>query len=261
MASSVLGRHFRTGLLFMQIIDGFPNDRVAEDGLEQIRLCNAVVHLKCGSRDICTRPDEKRRNQPLRCRSCKSDFSIKTGTLMRRIPETLEDKVKLYARCPVEVNEAFTGGKHKAPKNTGRGVVARTAVVAIKDCETNEITDSVVDKTNADALGLVTENTEESATACIDDARTCNATKCLHENVKHPVSEYADGMAHANGIKSFWPPFRRGYHGIYHHMSRERLHRFVNEFSGRHNLPNNDIIGQMQWIVLKWMANSRLTRS
>ena len=36
----------------------------------------------CGSNNILTRSDETRRNQPYRCRGCRKDFSVKTGTLM-----------------------------------------------------------------------------------------------------------------------------------------------------------------------------------
>ena len=56
-----------------------------------------------------------------------------------------------------------------------------------------------------------------------------------HETVKHSISEYVNGMAHTNGIESFWALLKRGYHGTYHHMSEKHLDRYVTEFSGRHN--------------------------
>lgn len=68
----------------MQIIDLFSNDRTAEDWFEQNRWHDGVVCPKCGSRNIQTRVEEKRRNQPHRCRSCRSDFSVKTDTLMHK---------------------------------------------------------------------------------------------------------------------------------------------------------------------------------
>lgn len=68
----------------MQIMDLFPNDRVAEKWFEESRWQHGVVCPKCGSHDIHTRSEDKRRNQPHRCRSCKSDFSVKTDTLMHK---------------------------------------------------------------------------------------------------------------------------------------------------------------------------------
>ena len=66
-----------------------------------------------------------------------------------------------------------------------------------------------------------------------------------HQTVKHSVGEYVDGMAHTNGIESFWSMLKRGYKGTYHRMSAKHLQRYVNEFSGRHNVRDMDTLEQM----------------
>ena len=63
-----------------------------------------------------------------------------------------------------------------------------------------------------------------------------------HETVRHSVGEYVDGMAHTNGIESFWALLKRGYHGTYHHMSEKHLNRYVTEFAGRHNERSRDTL-------------------
>ena len=151
---------------------------------------------------------------------------------------------------PVEVDETFIGGKRKALKDTGRGTVGKTSVVDIKDRKTNEVTATVVNNTDADALqGFVTEKTEESATVYTDDARAYNGIERPHQSVEHSVSEYVNGMARTNVIESFWAMLKRGYHGTCHHMSEKHLNRYVNEFSGRHNVRSNDTIDQMSKLV------------
>ena len=66
-----------------------------------------------------------------------------------------------------------------------------------------------------------------------------------HEAVKHGVGEYVRGMAHTNGVESFWAMLKRGYIGVYHQMSMKHLHRYINEFAGRHNVRDSDTITQM----------------
>ena len=57
------------------------------------------------------------------------------------------------------------------------------------------------------------------------------------------------GQAHTNGIESFWAMLRRGYQGTYHKMSPKHLERYINEFSGRHNVREADTIDQMEAAV------------
>jgi transposase-like protein len=56
-----------------------------------------------------------------------------------------------------------------------------------------------------------------------------------HSTVDHMAKEYVNGDCHTNGIESFWALFKRGYHGIYHWMSRKHMQRYVNEFAFRFN--------------------------
>lgn len=50
---------------------------------------------------------------------------------------------------------------------------------------------------------------------------------------------------------------KRGYHGTFHHMSPQHLHRYVNEFAGRHNIRDLDTIAQMTALA-RGMVGKRL---
>lgn len=83
MAHQAPGKHYRKGLSLIEFLDRVRTDRVAEDWFSKHRWPNGVVCPHCGSANIHTRAESKRRNQPYRCRSCRRDFSVKTGTLMQ----------------------------------------------------------------------------------------------------------------------------------------------------------------------------------
>ena len=86
--------------------------------------------------------------------------------------------------------------------------------------------------------------------AYTDDAKAYRGMPFDHEAVKHSVAEYdVRDMAHTNGIESFWSMLKRGYQGTYHKMSAKHLQRYVNEFSGRHNIRERDTTDQMTAVV------------
>ena len=66
-----------------------------------------------------------------------------------------------------------------------------------------------------------------------------------------------NGMAHTNGIESFWATLKRGYKGTYHKMSAKHLSRYITEFAGRHNVRDYDTIVQMEMLA-KGFVGKRL---
>ena len=188
----------------------------------------------------------------------------KTAWFMaHRIREAWDGGKSLFSG-PVEVDETYIGGKegnkHASKKlNAGRGTVGKTAVVGVKDRATNRINAEVTESTDGVTLrGFVYSRVKFGATVYTDEATAYKGLEGVnHESVKHSVGEYVDSQAHTNGLESFWSLLKRGYHGTFHKMSKQHLGRYVNEFSGRHNVRNMDTIDQMAYVA-EHMVGKRL---
>ena len=67
-----------------------------------------------------------------------------------------------------------------------------------------------------------------------------------HEIVKHSVGEYVRGMAHTQGIESFWSMLKRAHMGTFHKLSPKHLDRYVQEFAEKQNMRESDTLTQMR---------------
>ena len=164
---------------------------------------------------------------------------------------------------PIEIDETYMGGKernkHSKDKiKAGLGTVGKAAIVGAKDRKTNKIKAAVVKATDAKTLqGFVVATALAGATVYTDDAAAYKGMPFEHESVRHSVGEYVSGMAHTNGIESFWSMLKRAHKGVYHKISAKHLQRYLDEFSGRHGIREQDTLDQMQSVV-SGMVGKRL---
>ena len=92
-------------------------------------------------------------------------------------------------------------------------------MVGIKNRQTGEVRASVVPNTARETLqGFIQQHVRADLKKYTDEAI---AYKGLlnHEAVQHSIGKWVDGLAHTNGMESFWAMLKRAYHGTYHRMS------------------------------------------
>jgi hypothetical protein len=150
----------------------------------------------------------------------------------------------------VEMDETYVGGKAKSrhrqkqlefrAKNKRHpfrgkvgviGAIARKGNVVAQVIERmdNDTTSRFVRDTVADAVDLVATDDH----GIYRDMYWGPLRK--HESVNHSEGEYVRGQVHTANLDAFWSLLKRGIIGTFHHVSKDYLPLYLNEFSFRHN--------------------------
>ncbi len=146
----------------------------------------------------------------------------------------------------VEVDETYVGGKNKnrhwSKKQDGRGPAGKVAVIGAI-ARKGMVVAKVVENTTKKTLDRFVRSTvsERVSLVATDDAPQYEDLRpdYPHDSVNHSAHEYVRGLVHTASIDSFWSLLKRGIMGQFHHVSKEYLPMYVNEFTWRHNQRKN----------------------
>ena len=165
---------------------------------------------------------------------------------------------------PVEVDETWVGGidrnRHRKDRKGRESAGGKAPVVGAKDRVTKQVRALVIPETDRLTLRtFVRDHVAPGAILYTDDAAAYRGEWGYdHDAVRHSVGEYVRGMAHTNGIESFWSMLKRAHKGVYHKISVKHLQRYIHEFAGRHGIREFGTLRQMGRLA-EGMAGKRLT--
>lgn len=135
----------------------------------------------------------------------------------------------------VEVDETYVGGKPRI-KNTGkfgRGT-SKTPVFAAVE-RNGQIRRRVVANVTGETLKAEIRRMVHPSARIISDEFTAywgigKEFAGGHDHVSHSRKEYARGDVHTNTAESSFALVKRGIMGVYHNVSREHLHRYIDQY-------------------------------
>jgi transposase-like protein len=138
----------------------------------------------------------------------------------------------------VEADETFIGGRRK-PRNdkptvmslVQRGGESRSFHLPRRHARLQSLSDKVREHVDSDATVYTDAYT---AYAGLDEFFK------THASVNHSRDEWVRGDVHTNTIEGFFSLLKRGIFGIYHHVSEQHLHRYLNEFDYRYSRRKDD---------------------
>ena len=140
----------------------------------------------------------------------------------------------------VEVDETYVGGKPRRgdglQHKRGRGT-RKTPVIALVSRDGDVRTRIVASVSSKTLKSAISENVSREARIVTDELpayrRAAKGFDGGQMTVNHGAGEYARGDVHTNTAESFFALLKRGVYGSFHHVSKEHLARYCNEFAFR----------------------------
>ena len=253
-----------------------------------------------------TRTGSETQRRVWKCKSCRKQFSVITGTVFHgtKVPlhtwimvvfEMAANKNGIAAReiarkygvapktawfmadrlreamknlAPerllsgtVVADETFIGPTPRyqhgyKPIEGGQGTMRadKVAVVALIEKESGEVRARVIPRVTGDNLREVMREHVSMPHTILhtDHERSYGALSRHfreHHRVNHMEREYVRGDVSTNQAENFFSQLKRSIDGTHHHVSREHLQRYLDEFSFRHSTRDLTDAERMQRIV------------
>lgn len=207
---------------------------VMEDSHIPLRKWAMAFHLVCAS---------KKGISALQLKRSLSLGSYQTAWhMVHRIRHAMSPTNPAPLTGIVEVDETYVGGKPRrgtGNTRTGRGT-AKIPVIALVSRD-GGVRTRVIERVDAKTLkAAIRENVDRSATIMTDEWKSYEGIgkefKGGHFAINHGKGEYSRGRITTNTVESYFGLLKRGVYGTFHHVSKQHLQRYCDEFSFRWSL-------------------------
>ncbi len=174
----------------------------------------------------------------------------------------------------VEIDEAYIGGKRRQrqPLAVKPGERAKDRLSPFADKapvvsvlqRNGRVQSRHVERVTAENLRPIVEQMVAEDAHIMTDSGTVLAGALRgrkHDQVNHKAKEYVryeDGLCiTTNSIEGFFATLKRGINGVYHHVGKQHLHRYLAEFDFRYN-ERHVTDGEHMLAAIKQVGGKRL---
>lgn len=171
------------------------------------------------------------------------DITYKSAWFMaHRIREAMrQEPLASKLKGTVEVDETYVGGKARMDQKNAN----KTPVIALVE-RSGHVRDGrviayPVERVTSKTLkGAIRDHVDRDSLIMTDEHPGYHGIgkefRDGHQTVNHSAKEYARGGASTNTVEGFFSLLKRGINGTFHHVSKQHLGRYCDEFSFRYNL-------------------------
>lgn len=145
-------------------------------------------------------------------------------------------------RGHVEVDETYVGSPTRnRPRYIFEGAPKKPIVMALVSRKGEARAFPIKAATAHELKSAIRENVDKRSTLFTDEWKAYGGIGKDyqgHETVVHSRLEYVRGRAHTNTAESFFSLLKRGVRGTFHHISKQHLGKYCDEFAFRWNHRN-----------------------
>jgi transposase-like protein len=147
-----------------------------------------------------------------------------------------QEPIASKLRGIVEADETYIGGRNKGGQ--ARRYENKIGVVALVE-RGGRVRAFPMPMIQAEQVKqAIIENVDQSAALMTDESPLyigVGKQMASHESVKHSLKEYVRGDCHTNTVEGFFSLLKRGITGVYHHIGKGHVGRYVDEFAFRYD--------------------------
>jgi len=167
----------------------------------------------------------------------------------------------------VEVDETYVGGKQEyGPHGLRKNKSNKAPVVSLVE-RGGKVRSFHLDKemvTGKTLKAVIRENVGRDAHVMTDDHPGYGGLRKTHRHsvIRHSFKIYArkegDVLISTNTIEGYFSILKRGINGVYHHVGKQHLHRYLSEFDFRYN-SRHVKDGERSLLAIRKVTGKRLT--